>query len=169
MFKLLSKIIEDDQIQLSVEYNGIIVCNKFLNMDINGDGHPTFANSRLIYNEITLTSFIENMKSNTQNMFMFDYDDEEEIFDGFMYNDGKYNGDESIIIKTSSGKLNMSINISLKDCKERIISDLMVLKENINDIFITKTEYLSHIAGDDDFETLNEDKTLNITNEESTS
>lgn len=149
MFRLLSKILNEKQIQISVEYNDMIISTKFITLELNGDDTPTFANSRLKYSEICIEDFVECMRKNDSSMFMFDYDEEEEIFDGFLYHNGS-NAEECFIIKTAYGSQTMSCNIPLKDCKDTIIGNLLILKDNIKELYDERIKYIHHISKNDD-------------------
>lgn len=151
MFHLLSKIINENQIQISVEYNNVIISTKFITLELNGDNKPTFADTRMDYSEINIEELVVCMRHKQSYLFAFDYDEEENIFDGFMYNNGD-NGDECFIIKTAHGSKTMSCNILLSDCKDNIISGILVLKENIEKLYNERIKYMNRVSGDDESE-----------------
>ena len=152
-YKFLSTIISDDTIQINVLHNDVHILNKFITLDLNGDKTPTFANSRLPYNEIHLENFIEGLKNNDDYMFAFDNDDDpdsDQVFDGMFYHKGSEEVPETMIIKVINGKLNMATHIPLKDCKSNIISDLLVLKENIHDLYEKKIKYITAVYDEEE-------------------
>lgn len=152
-YRILSTITNEDTIQISVLYNDIHILNKFLTLDLNGDKTPTFANSRLPYNELNLENFIEGITNNTDYMFAFDYDDSDDsnqVFDGMFYHKGSKEVPETIIFKIVNEKINMAIHMNLKDCKNTIVSDLQILKDNIHDLYEKKIIYITKVYDEDD-------------------
>ena len=113
-YRIVSTIISEDAIQVNVLHNDVCILNKFLMLDLNGDKTPTFANSRLPYNEQNMDNLINSMIQNTDYIFAFECDDEDEedehAFDGMFYHDGHNDIPETLIIKVVNGKLNMAIH-----------------------------------------------------------
>lgn len=160
-YRLLSTITDEDTIQINVLHNEVLLLNKFLVLDLNGDNTPTFANSRLPYNEINMENFIDGMTKNVDYMFAFDYDDDpdsDQVFDGMLYHGGSKDIGETLIIKISNGKLNMAIHMSLEHCKNTIISDLQLLKDNIHDLYEKKMKYISKVYDEDESDSSDEDE-----------
>lgn len=155
VYQLLSKIINENQIQISVIYNDIIISTKFITLELNGDNAPTFGDTRMVYTEVNIDELILCMRHKQTYFFTFDYDEAENIFDGFMYNNGD-NGDECFIIKTCHGSKTMSCNIPLHECKDNIISGILVLKENIEKLYDERIKYVNHIVDNDDSDTNND-------------
>ena len=163
MYKIPSQIFDESKIQLQFLNNDTLFTNKFLDLDFNGDNSPTFGESRTTYYPDVFGAFIENIKSGTQDVFMFDSDNndlgQDGLFamDGIFYHNGQTsNSDvhdmEKLIFTNCYGKNMVSIHLDLTLCKDIVVADLLTLKENMESLIIQRLKYLENLEDNNDDE-----------------
>lgn len=156
MYKIASQIYDETKIQIHFIHNDEIICNKFLDLDFNGDNSPTFAESRYVYNPNIFSEFIENIKKNIQDVFSFDIEDNNvecgSRYDGLFYHNGANEMTEKLIITNAFGKSTLSLHINLLKCKDIIVADLISLKEKIDELIKNRLVYIESLSNDFDDE-----------------
>ena len=156
MYKIASKIYDEDKIHIHFIHNDEIMCNKILNLDFNCDNTPTFADSRHTYDPTLFSKFIDNIKKGVQDVFSFDIEDDNvecgSRYDGIFYHNGAEEMMEKLIVTNAYGKSMMSMHIDLTNCKDIIVADLMILKETIDELIRVRLEYVESLNKDVDEE-----------------
>ena len=132
-------------IQIQVFHDKVQVMNKLLNLDINDNKTPTFAESGYEFDPDEYCRFLNCVKHQTDSFFAFasNEDIETALFDGIYFHMGEDN--PILIFTTAIGKANMSIHIPMKDCYQHILGDLDALYKVINDLVCSRLDYLEYL------------------------
>ena len=155
-YKIASHVYDESRIQIQGVKGDIVIFNKLIDLDINGNGSPTFGESRYEYNEKVLEDFILDIKSDTSSMFLFDENEADERMDGIMF--VATQDSTMITFTTSYGKNTISVYMDLETDKDVIIADLYTLKSNIKVLIDERMKFLKLIGEDnkDEKDTIDE-------------
>jgi len=118
-------------IKLSIIHNDEIIGNKLLTIICNEDDTFTFGEHGHKYSSKELEIFINDIKHNRCNTYLFDCinQDDDDVIDGFVY----YEHDV-LMLMTKHGRNRLSIPMNISSCKKQIISDLENMQCVIDDV-----------------------------------